>query len=497
MPSEAARELLIRRRARIDPCAYARAIEVPGRPVKPGDEDAQFFERVETPLARHHELLLEAMERVSQTKHGRLMVFMPPGGAKSTYASVVFPSRYLGKRPGSRIILASYGADLARKMGRRTRSILQQPRYKGIWGCQLSQFSRAAEQFLLTNGSEYMAAGLLSGITGNRADGIIIDDPVKGREDADSPVSRSKTWDAYNDDLKTRLLPGGWIVLVQTRWHEDDLAGRILPAGWNGESGTFKCTDGFNWEVISIQARCEVENDPLGRAEGDYFWPEWFDRAHWAQFEGMPRTWQSLYQQRPRPLEGALFKPDAVQVLDAPPAGLEWVRAWDLGATADGGDPTVGVLLGMWDEKPVIADVVRFQGSPDEVERVIVATASRDGRNVPIHLPQDPGQAGKAQIQYLTRKLAGYRVVSSPETGDKVTRAEPLASQVNVGNCYLVRGEWNRDFIDELRVFPNGAHDDQVDAASRAFAAFVMPNNLGLLDYYRQQAARLKAEKPA
>ena len=435
------------------------------------------------------------MERVSQTRHGRLMVFMPPGAAKSTYASVVFPSRFLGSAPGRRLILASYGADLARKMGRRTRSILQQPRYQAIWSCGLSRHSRAAEQFLLTNGSEYMAAGLLSGITGNRADGVIIDDPVKGREDADSPGMRDKTWDAYADDLKTRVLPGGWIVLVQTRWHQDDLAGRLLPAGWNGESGTFRCTDGMDWQVLCLQAKCETDSDPIGRARGDYLWPEWFDARHWAQFEAMPRTWQSLYQQRPAPLEGALFKPDGLQILDAEPAGVDWVRAWDLGATADGGDPTVGVKLGMWNDHPVVADVARLQGSPDEVERVMLATASRDGVRVTIDLPQDPGQAGKAQVAYLTRRLAGYHVVSSPETGDKVTRAEPLASQVNVGNCYLVRGEWNRAFMDELRVFPNGTHDDQVDAASRAFAHFVMPNNTGILDYYRAQTDQLKAAR--
>lgn len=305
--------MLIRRRARANVLDYVNAIEVPGRPVG-DDPDADFFCPIETTVAQHHRLILETMEEVSQTPHGRAMFFMPPGAAKSTYASVVFPSRYLGKDPNRRLILASYGDDLARKMGRRTRSIIRQKRFKGIFDCELSAESSAAQEFSLANGSEYMAAGILSGITGNRAHGIIIDDPTKGREQADSPTIRDKTWDAYNDDLKTRLMPGGWIVLIQTRWHEDDLAGRLLPEEWQGESGRIFCRDGQHWTVVCLQARCEVQNDPLGRKIGDYLWPEWFTREHWANFENTPRTWSSLYQQLPRPLEGSLFKVEKMLV---------------------------------------------------------------------------------------------------------------------------------------------------------------------------------------
>lgn len=148
-------------------------------------------------------------------------------------------------------------------MGRRTRSIIKQSRYRNIWGAALVSDSNAAQEFALSNGSEYMACGILSGITGNRAHGIIIDDPIKGREQANSETIRNKTWDAYEDDLKTRLIPGGWIVLITTRWHEDDLAGRILPDDWKGESGLIRCKDGNDWEVLCIQARCEVDSERL------------------------------------------------------------------------------------------------------------------------------------------------------------------------------------------------------------------------------------------
>ena len=472
-PAQAAAELLIRRRARTSAIDFARAIDIPGKPAS-DDPDTEAFAPVETVMAAHHRLILTKLETITASRHGRLMLFMPPGAAKSTYASVVFPSYVLGRQPGTRLIMASYGDDLARKMGRRVRSIIRQPRYRHIFGTELVDESRAAQDFALTNGSEYMACGILAGVTGNRANGLIIDDPIKGREQADSPTVRTKTFDAYEDDLKTRLIPGGWVVLIQTRWHEADLAGQILPDGWKGESGPIPCKDGNTWEVICLQARCEVADDPLGRVRGDYLWPEWFDRAHWAQFEHNPRTWAALYQQQPAPTEGDLFKPQKITVTDAIPIGTRFVRAWDLASTKGAGDWTAGVQLGvMPDGRYLIADMVRMREGPHDVEACLVATASRDGNDVPIHLPQDPGQAGKAQIAYLALKLSGYRVHALPVTGSKITRAEPFAAQVNAGNVAMVRASWNRALLDELTTFPFAAHDDQVDALSTAFAALI------------------------
>lgn len=403
-----------------------------------------------------------------------MMVFMPPGSAKSTYASVVFPAQYLGRESGKKIILASYGDDLARKMGRRTRSILRQRRYKQIFKAELTADSQAAQEFALTNGSEYMACGILSGITGNRAHGVIIDDPIKGREQADSETIRQKTWDAYEDDLKTRLIPGGWIVLIQTRWHEDDLAGRILPEGWNGESGRILCKDGNHWEVVCLQARCEVDNDPLGRKYGEYLWPQWFDQKHWAQFESNPRTWSALFQQQPAPADGSLFKPDRITLIHALPIGLQMARGWDLAGTTEAeskkADWTVGALLGRDAMgRFYICDVNRFRGSPLEVEQALIATAARDGYDVPISGPQDPGQAGKAQAFSMVQRLAGFTVEFTPETGSKTTRASALAAQIEAGNVFMLRADWNKALTDEMRMFPNGTFDDQIDACSRAF----------------------------
>ena len=184
----------------------------------------------------------------------------------------------------------------------------------------------------------------------------------------------------------------------------------------------------------------------------------------------MMRDWWSLYQQSPRNPEGSLFRIGQIPALEAVPVGGRDVRAWDLAATAQGGDYTVGVRMRKTDEgRFIVVDVVRIQGAPEAVEAAIVNTASQDGRGVLVSIPQDPGAAGVSVVEYLTRKLAGYRVTSSRETGDKATRAGPFAAQVNVGNVSIAKAAWNTVFLAELRDFPATKHDDQVDAASRAF----------------------------
>lgn len=486
----AAQELIKRRSVRASLIEYARNIEVPGAPIDQKDEDCEDFEPVQTPLSDHHLLLLTKLQETCEKPYGRLMVFMPPGSAKSTYASVVFPSWFLGRTKDKKMITVTYGDSLSRKLGRRTRGICKQKAFNRFFSTAISRHSSAADEWALDNGSEYMSAGILAGVTGNRADGIVIDDPVKGRSEANSEAISKSTWDAYNDDIKTRLKPGGFIVIVQTRWSEKDLSGRLLPEKWNGESGLIRCTDGQDWDVICLPAKCEFEGDPLGRKVGEYLWPEWFDEKHWSQFENSPITWASLYQQRPSPSEGGLFKPDKIEIVGAIPAGTTFCRAWDLAATAGGGDWTVGAKIGKTPEgKFIITNIQRAQKSSDDVRFLIKNTAMTDGVACRIRIPQDPGQSGKAQANDLIRMLGGYSVKAEVVSGRKEIRAEPLASQINVGNVQMLLGDWNEPLLSELRMFPNGAHDDQIDALSDAFneinAGF---SHQGLFEYYKELA---------
>jgi predicted phage terminase large subunit-like protein len=393
------------------------------------------------------------------------MVLMPPGSAKSTYGSVLFPPWWFANHPASAVIAVSHTGRLAAHFGRRARDTAAE--HPLVLNYGISADARAAAEWCTDKGGSYYAAGVRGPVTGRRADLILIDDPVKSHAEADSASVREHVWNWYRSDLLTRLKPGGRIVLIMTRWHEDDLGGRLLADAASG---------GDTWRCLRLSALAD-EDDPLGRAPGEALWPEWEDAAMLARKRAAvgERAWASLYQQSLRPLEGALFKAQVMPFVDAAPTAVQAVRAWDLAATAQTGarnpDWTAGVLL-VRDARGsfAVADVVRLQGGPMQVEDAIARTAEMDGRGVAIALPQDPGQAGRTQVAYLTRRLAGFVVTASPETGAKTTRAMPVAAQVEAGNVALVRGTWNRAFVDELLAFPFGSKDDQVDALSRAFA---------------------------
>jgi hypothetical protein len=255
-------------------------------------------------------LLISKLEAVTRGDIDRLAIFMPPGAAKSTYASILFTPWYLGNFPDHCIIAASHTAELAEKWGRRVRNLLAE--HNIVLGANLALDSQAAGRWETASGGEYFAAGVGGAIAGRRADLVVIDDPVRSREDADSELIRDKTWDWYKSDLYTRLKPGGRIVLIQTRWHEDDLAGRLLEDMAAG---------GDKWDIISLPALAE-SNDPLGRRPGEPLWPEWENSDELARKRRTvgPRDWTALYQQRPAPEEGDYFKAEWLKpYVTAPP----------------------------------------------------------------------------------------------------------------------------------------------------------------------------------
>ncbi len=239
--------------------------------------------------ARHHLLLMEALEAVSAGSVDRLMVLMPPGSAKSTYASLLFPPWFLSRHPRAQVIAVSHTAGLAEGFGRGVRGLVTE--HGARLGYRLDPASRAAGRFGTSRGGSYFATGVRGPVTGRRADLLLIDDPVKGQAEVDSARVRDATWDWYRSDLVTRLRPGGRIVLVMTRWHPDDLGGRLLEAGgqW-GES----------WRVLRLPALAEP-GDPMGRQPGEALWPEWegvaaLERRRLALGD---RAFSALYQQAP------------------------------------------------------------------------------------------------------------------------------------------------------------------------------------------------------
>lgn len=410
--------------------------------------------------APHHRAICDALMRVFRGECRRLIINIPPRYSKTELAVVMFIAWALGQVPDAEFIHTSYSSTLAGNNSAAVRALLQHEAYREIYpGTVLADEARA--HWTTTAGGVMYATGAGGTITGFGAGkhrpgfggAIIIDDPHKADE-ARSEVIRAGVIDWFQNTLESRKnSPDTPIVLIMQRLHEKDLAGWLLDGG-NGEQ----------WEHLCLSA---------WQDDGTPLWPAKHSADDLRRMEqAAPYTFAGQYRQRPSPLEGGVFKPGQLQVVDAIPAGrIEWCRGWDLASVDQGGDYTAGGKLGkLADGRFIIAGMEREQLGPDDRDALLRNTAARDGRQVRVGIPQDPGQAGRTQVLALTRMLAGYQVKTSPETGDKVTRAEPLASQVNVGNVLMLRGPWNSALIEEMRLFPNGAFDDQIDALSRAFA---------------------------
>jgi len=486
--SAAALELVRRKRMRESLIAFAQSIEIPSAPAK-DDQSIEEFDAilaqggsVKTGLAAHHVLLMEKLQKCMETPYGRLMVFMPPGAAKSIYCSVVAPAWYMGKYPGSQIILASYGTDLAKKHGAKGRIIVAQPQYQAAFGTTISKATGAKEMWALENGSEYMSGGLLSGITGNRARGVILDDPIKGRKDANSKTIRDATMEALEDDLQTRYIPGAWQVLVQTRWHDEDVAGSILPEDYDGESGAILCRDGMVWEVVNLVAKIETEkqaaDDPLGRQLGEYLWPEWFDKRHWAIYEprvGDPnspsaRRWAALFQQRPRPDHGNQFERDWVNWYDIGqhPKYLNYYAASDYSVSDGEGDFTEHGIGGLDENGDLwLVDWWYGHNAPDITIFSLLTLCKRWGVRKGFDEKGMIEKAIKPQFEQMKRQSGIYlKVEYLPTIGDKVARFQSFRGLSSAGKLHIPRCPWGERLVDQLAVFPGKSHDDAVDVCS-------------------------------
>lgn len=406
--------------------------------------------------APHLQLIRGRLEAIERGEIDRLMIYMPPRHGKSELATVRYPVWRLQRDPSLSVIVGAYNVTLAESFSRKSRRIAER-------FLQLDGERQAAGEWTTAMGGVFRAAGVGTGVTGKGAKLIIIDDPVKSRQEANSEAYRDRVWNWYRDDLYTRLEPNGAIVLIMTRWHEDDLAGRILDS-----------EDGKYWSVLKLPALAE-EDDAMGRAPGAALWPSRFDEDDLERIRAVLGTpsFTALYQQRPTPPEGGMFKRQWFEIVGAAPRQATRVRAWDKAGSDDTGDYTVGVLLARdTDGVFYVEDVVREQLSDLGREKTIKVTADADKAkygNVKIWIEQEGGSGGKDSARLTIRNLAGHEVRKERPTTDKALRAGPFAAQCEAENVKLVAGAWNTAYLNELAGFPYGAHDDQVDASSLAF----------------------------
>lgn len=422
---------------------------------------------------KHLVFVREHLDKVTRGEIKRLILELPPRHGKTEMVTVRYPIWMLKRRPEMRVVVGAYNQMLANRFSRRARRIAEQH-------LEIRRDRAAVEEWETTADGSFRAVGVGAGITGQGADLIIIDDPVKNRREANSEAYRDMVWDWYRDDIYTRLEPGAAIILIMTRWHEDDLAGRILASD-----------DGDSWTEVKLPAEAEA-NDPLGRQEKAALCPERYNEETLAKIRKvLGLSYYALYQQRPQPAEGGMFKREWFDIVREYPRGGEFVRYWDKAGTEDDGAYTAGVLFertqnGIY----YVIDVKRDQLSALQRERLIKQTAELDKQlygNVRIWIEQEPGSGGKESAEATIRNLAGYVARAERVTGDKPTRAEQYSAQCEAGNVKLVAGAWNNAFIDEHAAFPTGTYMDQVDASAGAFNKLAIPDTFLVYEAWSEQ----------
>jgi predicted phage terminase large subunit-like protein len=458
------------------------------------------------------EATCEHLQAVTDGEIRRLVINVPPGCTKSMTTSVFWPAWEWGPRnmPSNRYILAAHEQNLAIRDNVRSRDLMLNEWYQKYWGDNVQSKSDVNAKTYYENMKTgwRMASSVGSGLTGYRGDRIILDDPHSVKK-ADSDAFREDVLRWFSETLPTRLNKPSEsaIVVIMQRVHERDVSGLILaeqlgyehlmlPMEYEKERTCYTkikpsyIKDAKLEKVSWNEHHKSWHPDQKGKEErykvdprtedGELLWKERFPLHSVEELQKAMRSWGGSYaeagqlQQRPSPRGGGMFKRDDFVFVDKAPEGGQTVRGWDLAGTDKKSNKkaaySVGLKMRFVNGSIYIMDVDRKQVSPSGVEKMIKFNAAKDGMTVTHDLPQDPGQAGKAQKLAIGKILHGYKFVFSPETGSKEDRATPLAAQSEIGNVYLVRGAWNDGFLSEAELFPNGQFKDQVDAASRAYA---------------------------
>lgn len=416
-------------------------------------------------------MICALLEAVTAGKITRLLINIPPGMMKSLLVSVFWPAWEWGPggQPGLRYFTASYKEDYATRDARKMRDLVASAWYQALWPMELI---RNAEGDFENAAHGNRKAVAMASMTAGRGDRVIIDDP-HSVDTAESDNDRAKTARTFREAVTSRVndAVGSVIVVIMQRLHSNDLSGVILSLG------------GYVWACLPMEfevaTRCSIPEigftDPRTE-EGELLFPARFPKEAVERDKIIMGSYAvaGQYQQRPVPRLGGLFRTDKIKIVKFAPSGHGTrIRRWDLAASeqAPGTDPdwTVGIKMAKIAGAFYVEDCIRFRGTAMAVANRIKATAVSDGKEVYVRLPQDPGQAGKAQKLSFVAMLAGWKVRVRPETGSKVDRAEPFSVQVEGENVFMVEGPWNNAFLEELGLFPGAPHDDQVDAAAGAF----------------------------
>lgn len=423
----------------------------------------------------HVEAVCEHLEAITAGEISRLLINIPPGTMKSTLVSVFWPAWEWGPLGAAhtRFIGASHEQGLAIRDARKMRRLITSDWYQERWPLKLTG-DQNEKMFYENAATGFRQACAVKSMTGRRGDRVAWDDP-HSVEAALSQAERETALRVFQETLPTRLNnpDSSAIVIVMQRLHEADVSGFILEGDYGYEhlclpmefEADRKCVTSIGFE------------DPR-KEEGELLFPERFPCE---VVERDKKVMGSLavagqFQQRPAPRGGGFFEWEKVKIVDAVPKMRQIVRYWDKAGTEGGGAWTAGVKMGVGvDDLFYVLDVVRGQWAAPTREQTIRTTAELDGRVVRIWIEQEPGSGGKESAESTVRNLAGFIIQAERPTGDKAVRAEPYSVQVEAGNVRILRGEWNKDYLGEMKTFPVGKYKDQIDASSGAFNKLAIP----------------------
>ena len=394
-----------------------------------------------------------------------LLIETPPQHGKSATVTETLPSWYLGKHPTHRVIIASYDSDFAERFCRRNKDKIRDYGNK-VFSVKIGAVDRASE-FELDNGlGRLIARGIMSGITGNPANLIIIDDPVKNMQEADSPTYRARVWEEWQASIKSRLAAGSKVIIIMTPWHEDDFAARIVASE-------------PNTTLLRLPVEAE-KNDPLGRIPGEALCPELGKDEKWLEEykasylkdpQGGQRAWVALYQCSPRAETGNLIHRDWWRFYDPMESRLYGTELISVDAAFKAADTNDFVSIQVWGKHKesyyLLYCMNQHLDFPDTVQAIRSIKALYPNARTILIEDKANGSAIIATLQY---EKDMFCIPINPQ-GGKVSRVNAVAAAIQSGRVFLPDPEqapWVMDFIDQFTAFPSGAHDDMVDAASQA-----------------------------
>lgn len=429
----------------------------------------------------HVDAVCEHLEAITRGDLNRLLINIPPGTMKSTLVSVFWPAWEWGPlgMPHMRFIGASHEQGLATRDTLKMRRLVASEWFQARWPLVLMG-DQNQKTYYENDSTGFRQACAVASMTGRRGDRVAWDDP-HSVEAALSDANRETALRVFQETLPTRLNnpEKSAIVIVMQRLHEADVSGFIL----SGDYGYEHLCLPMEFEVDRCCSTSIGFTDPR-TVDGELLFPERFPASVVERDKKVMGAMAvaGQFQQRPAPRGGGFFEWEKIRIVDAAPRLVKIVRYWDKAGTDGGGAYTAGVKMGLGDDGLYyVLGVERGQWGAAQRERTIRSAAVLDGLAVKVWVEQEPGSGGKESAEATIRNLAGYSAHSERPTGDKATRAEPLAVQVEAGNIRLLRGEWNQDYIDEMKTFPVGKYKDQIDASSGAFNKLAVPQAVGLL----------------